>query len=61
MKLSESLDYIYGKGVDWTNPIRPGFISSLNQTPYEAYKDLKPEFQRVVCNMIGHEPKSEEE
>ncbi|HUW31402.1 MAG TPA: hypothetical protein VM223_07290 [Planctomycetota bacterium] len=61
ISLSAALDYVYGPGVDWSNPIRPYVASSLKQTPYEAYRDLKPEFQGIVCNMVGHDPQKDEE
>lgn len=60
MTLSDALTYVYGSGVRWDNPIRPYFIPGISQTPYEAYCQLGPEFQRIVKNMIGHEPRKGE-
>ena len=60
MTLSEALDYVYGEGVNWSNPIRPYFVSNISQTPYEAFKDLKPQYKNVIVNMTGHYPKIDE-
>jgi hypothetical protein len=46
---------------DWHNPIRPYFVSGITQTPYEAYKQLKPEYQRLIERWLGHEPRPNEE
>jgi hypothetical protein len=61
MTLSEALDIVYDHN-DWTNPIRPYFVSSIkNDTPYEAFKKLKPEYQTIVIRMVGHTPEKDEE
>jgi hypothetical protein len=60
MNLSDALDIIYGHR-DWSNPIRPYFVSGVIQTPYEAYQKLKVEFREIVVRLIGHEPAKEEE
>ena len=60
MTLSEALDAVYGHS-NWVNPIRPYFASGVSQTPYEAYEKLKPEYQKIVRNLIGHEPLKDEE
>ena len=59
MDLSSALSIVYGHN-EWHNPIRPYFVGSISQTPYEAYKKLKPEFKQIVQNLIGHEPQIEE-
>lgn len=70
MTLSEALDAVYGdiKGKyrprkhDWTNPIEGiGSVGSVFQTPYEAYQDLKPEYQQIVRNILGREPEPYED
>lgn len=54
-ELPEALDIVYGHN-RWNNPIRPYFVSGCYQTAYEAYQELKPEYQRIVMRLIGHEP-----
>lgn len=61
MTLSEALDLIYSDGTNWHNPIRPYFATGITQTPYEAYEQLKDEYQVLVRNWIGHEPRRNEE
>lgn len=61
MTLTEALDLLYGDGVNWHNPIRPYFVSGIRQTPYEAYQQLKPEYQLLVRRWLKHEPKRDEE
>ena len=60
MTLSEALNIVYGRN-DWHNPIAPLFVSGVSQTPYEAYKALKLEYQVIVHRLIDHEPKEKEE
>ena len=65
MTLTEALDQLTeGMPSDirnWRNPIRPYVVSGISQTPYQAYKELKPEFKTLICNWIGHEPRRDEE
>lgn len=65
MNLTEALDRLFeGKEFDyrnWRNPIRPYFVSGITQTPFEAYKQLIPEYQRLIINWLGHEPRRDEE
>jgi len=62
MTLSQALDIVYGPGVQWPNPIRPYFVSTvIPDTPYQAWAKLKPEFQEIVVRLIGHQPKRDEE
>ena len=64
MTLSEALDQLFeGDDINyrnWHNPIRPYFVSGITQTPYEAYKQLKPEYQSLIRKWIGHEPRQKE-
>ena len=65
MTLTEALDTLF-KGMsfdyrNWANPIRPYFVSGVSQTPYEAYRQLNPEYQMLIRNWVGHEPQCEEE
>ena len=60
MTLTEALDRLY-EGRDfnyrnWHNPIMPYFVSGVSQTAFEAYEKLKPEYQLLIRNWIGHEP-----
>ena len=57
-RLTEGMTWEYR---DWRNPLRPMFVSGVTQTPFEAYKQLEPEYQRLIVNWIGHEPRRGEE
>lgn len=59
MTLSDALDKVYGHN-EWHNPIRPVFVSGIVQSPYEAYRALKIEYQQIVDRLIGHVPKAGE-
>jgi hypothetical protein len=59
MDLSNALNIVYGHS-NWSNPIRPYFVSGITQTPYEAYKKLKVELREIVVRLIGHEPAKDE-
>ena len=59
MTLTEALDVVYGHR-GWSNPIRPYVLGPVSQTPYEAYRMLKPEFKIIVRGLIGHEPREQE-
>ncbi len=59
MDLTEALDVVYGH-TQWNNPLRPSSISGIEDTPYEAFQDLKPEFRVIVVRLIGHQPAKEE-
>lgn len=65
MTLTEALDQLYeGSDFDvrnWRNPIRPYFVSGITQTPYEAYQQLKPEFQLLIERWLRHTPRPNEE
>jgi len=58
--LTDALNAVHGPNIDWWNPIRPCVVSGVTQTPYDAYVVLKPEYQRVVVNLIGHNPGRDE-
>jgi len=64
MTLTEALDRLFEDmdldNRNWRNPIRPYFVSGITQTPYEAYKQLKSEYQRLIINWVGHTPSSKE-
>ena len=65
MNLTEALDQLFdGNDFDyrnWRNPIRPYFVSGITQTPFEAYRQLKLEYQYLIRQWIGHEPRRSEE
>ena len=61
MTLTEALDLLYGEGVNWHNPIRPYFVSGISQTPYEAFRQLKDDYQTLVRRWVGHEPRRDED
>ena len=65
MTLSEALDRLFeGEDFDygnWHNPIRPYFVSGVSQTPYEAFRQLRLEYQRLIINWIGHIPRPAED
>lgn len=46
----------------WRNPLHPYMFSSRHVTsPFEAYQELKPEFQEIVKNLLGRDPRKEDE
>lgn len=56
MNLCDALTHTYGHN-RWFNPIRmAGSVPGIFQTPFEAYEDLKPEFQSVVRSLFGGYP-----
>ena len=58
--LSEALDTVYGH-TQWYNPIRPCSVSGVYDTPYQAFKKLKPEYKEIVVRLIGHQPVQNED
>jgi hypothetical protein len=65
MTLTEALDRIT-EGLpfdyrDWHNPIRPYFVGGVTQTPYEAYQQMEPEYQKLIERWVGHIPTKGEE
>lgn len=64
MTLTEALDQLFkGKNPDysdWSNPIRPYSVAGVTQSPYRAYKQLKPEYQALIIQWIGHNPRINE-
>ena len=59
MTLSEALDVVLGHS-NWNNPIYPVFVFGIYQSPYEAYDQLKTEYQEIVNRLIGHIPTKSE-
>jgi hypothetical protein len=61
MALPDALDIVYGRR-NWDNPFyEDGLsISSMKQTPYDAYMDLPKDKQGIVIRLIGHKPTREE-
>ena len=56
MEFCEALTHVYGHN-NWFNPIHGiGSIGGWYQTPYEAYDNLKPQYQAIVDSLFGHSP-----
>ncbi len=53
-RLHEGMDFDYR---DWHNPVRPYFVSGIEQTPFEAYQQLENEYKKLIINWMGCEPR----